>query len=76
MTCLICEMPFGPNKFSPRQKYCSPACRKKARRLYKRQYDRDWRRLHPTYMRDYGRRYRELYGPSGCEPEEAMNTQL
>gem|GEM_PF-3116335 len=34
MTCLICEMPFGPNKRTPRQKYCSPACRKRARALY------------------------------------------
>jgi hypothetical protein len=73
MTCLICEMPFGPNKRTPRQKYCSAACRKKARALYKRRYDREWRRSHPSYMAQYGRKYRRLYGPSGPCAEEALD---
>ncbi len=74
MTCLICEMPFGPNKRTPRQKYCSAACRKRARALYKRRYDREWRRANPEYMAQYGRRYRELYGPSGRPAEGALAT--
>ena len=56
MTCLICEMPFGQNKHSPRQKYCSGACRKTARTHYKRQYDRAWRKSHPSYTSQYGRK--------------------
>ena len=75
MTCLICERPFGPNKRTPRQKYCCAACRKKARALYKRLYDREWRKSHPAYMAQYGRKYRELYGPSaGPGPEGVLDS--
>ena len=74
MTCLICEMPFGQNKHSPRQKYCSGACRKTARTHYKRQYDRAWRKSHPSYMSQYGRKYRKLYGPSGRFAEGSLNS--
>jgi hypothetical protein len=69
MTCLFCEMSFWPNKHSPRQKYCSGACRTRARALYKRRYDRAWRKSHPSYMSQYGRRYRKLYGPPGRAAE-------
>ena len=74
MTCLVCEMPFGPNKYSPRQKYCSGACRKKARTHYKRQYDRSWRKSYPSYMSQYGRRYRMLYGPPGGRPKGSLDS--
>lgn len=71
MTCLVCGSPFGPNRRTPRQKYCGAACRTKARALYKRRYDREWRRAHPEYMAAYGRRYRELYGPSDRPAERS-----
>jgi len=74
MTCLVCGSPFGPNRRTPLQKYCTAACRKKARALYKRRYDREWRRAHPEYMAEYGRRYRELYGPSGRPAEGSPAT--
>jgi len=74
MTCLVCGSPFGPNSRTPRQKYCSASCRKKARVLYKRRYDREWRRAHPEYMADYGRRYRELYGTPGRSAEGSPAT--
>ena len=46
--CLVCNKPFAPNKYSPRQKVCSnPECQKK------RQIDsmRVWREDHPNYFK-------------------------
>ncbi len=46
--CQICQTPFSPNKYSPRQKICSsPECQKK------RQHEsmRQWREKNPNYFK-------------------------
>ncbi len=53
MKCQLCQKDFVPDKYVPRQKYCSFACRLQARAVYKAQYDRLWRSRNPGYMRDY-----------------------
>ena len=60
MNCEICNSPFRPGKYNPNQKYCSPECRAIGRKLYKRAYDKAWRRRYPDYMKRYGREYRRL----------------
>ena len=59
--CKFCRQMFEPNKYSPHQKYCSPACRHSGRKIYKKHYDNSWRKSNPSYMKEYCQSYRELY---------------
>ncbi len=59
--CPHCDQLFLPDKYHPRQKYCSSeACRRERRRSYKARYNKLWRQQNPHYFREYWLAYREL----------------
>ena len=47
-SCLFCNTPFTPNKYSPRQKVCSSADCQKKRQLGSMQV---WRKKNPNYFK-------------------------
>lgn len=47
-TCLYCQDPFSPNKYSPRQKICSKAECQKKRQL---ESMKQWREANPNYFK-------------------------
>ena len=59
--CDHCGTLFMPDKYHPRQRYCTdPDCAKDRRRAYKREYNKEWREKNPNYFKEYWLRYREL----------------
>ena len=65
--CEICQTPFTPNKYSPRQKICSnPTCQKK------RQHEsmRVWRQKNPNYFK-----YDESKGMEWLETQRRRSKQ-
>ena len=59
--CDHCGTLYMPDKFHPRQRFCTdPECGKDRRRAYKREYNKEWREKNPNYFKEYWLRYREL----------------
>ena len=59
--CPQCESLFLPNKFHPKQQYCSaPECQESRRKRYKSDYNRQWRTENPDYYKEYWANYRAL----------------
>ncbi len=59
--CDHCGSLYMPDKFHPRQRFCTdPECVKDRRRAYKREYNKEWRQKNPNYFKEYWLRYREL----------------
>ena len=59
--CANCEKLFVPDKFHPRQRYCTDKeCAKDRRQAYKRKYNAEWRAKNPDYFKKYWMNYRDL----------------
>ncbi len=59
--CPHCEELFIPDKYHPRQRYCSmKSCRTQRRKKYKNAYNRMWRQQNPDYFKEYWLNYRGL----------------
>src|SRR5206468_2767280 len=60
--CLICQTPFAPNKYSPRQKICSNPDKVKD---YRKNHLSEYREYMKEYMRRYRERKKTLEPPAG-----------
>lgn len=59
--CPACDELFMPDKFHPRQVYCtSESCKENRRQQYKQRYNRQWRQENPGYFREYWIQYRQM----------------